>query len=161
MTIAASFDTDAVYEYGAAMGREFWNKGANTQLGPGMNTARVDLNGRNFEYAAGEDPYLGYKLVQPLIKGIQDQNVIANAKHWVLNSQETFRTQISENANERTRFEIYYPPFEGAIEADVGSVMCSYNRIDAIHSCENAPTLKRDLKERLNFKGWVMSDWVF
>ena len=51
------------------MGREFWDKGSNCQLGPGMNTARVDKNGRNFEYAAGEDPYLGNKLVQPLIKG--------------------------------------------------------------------------------------------
>ena len=32
-------------------------------LGPGMNTARVPRNGRNFEYSAGEDPYLGYRLV--------------------------------------------------------------------------------------------------
>jgi beta-glucosidase len=70
MTVAASFDLDAMYKYGAAMGQEFWNKGSNCQLGPGMNTARVDVNGRNFEYAAGEDPFLGYKMVQPLIKGI-------------------------------------------------------------------------------------------
>jgi beta-glucosidase len=39
--------------------------------------------GRNFEYCSGEDPYLGYTLIQPAIKGIQSQNVIANAKHWV------------------------------------------------------------------------------
>ena len=59
----------------------------------------------------------------------------------------------------------YYPPFEGAIAADVGSFMCSYNKINAKSvtgtgwSCENPETLQRDLKDRLGFKGWVMSDW--
>ncbi len=33
-----------------AMGIEFAGKGANVQLGPGMNVARVPRNGRNFEY---------------------------------------------------------------------------------------------------------------
>ena len=37
--------------------------------------------------------------------------------------------------------------------------MCSYNRIRRIWSCENPETLQRDLKERLGFEGWVMSDW--
>merc|ERR1712196_461462 len=62
------------------------------------------------------------------------QKVVANAKHWVNNNQET-------NA------------------ADVGSFMCSYNKIRKTWSCENPETLQRDLKERLRFKGWVMSDW--
>ncbi len=46
-------------QWGAAMGAEFFKKGANVQLGPGVNLARVPLNGRNFEYLSGEDPYLG------------------------------------------------------------------------------------------------------
>jgi beta-glucosidase len=37
--------------------------------------------------------------------------------------------------------------------------MCSYNRIRRVWSCENPETLQRDLKERLGFEGWVMSDW--
>ena len=50
-------------------------------------TAGVPRNGRNFEYLAGEDPFLGYTLVQPVIKGIQQNNVVANAKHYVQNNQ--------------------------------------------------------------------------
>ena len=50
---------------------------------------------------------------------------MANAKHWVVNSQETDRMTINELVDERTRMEYYYPPFAGAIEAGVGSVMCS------------------------------------
>ena len=46
----ATWDTDLVYQWGAAMGKEFFGKGANVQLGPGVNVARVPRNGRNFEY---------------------------------------------------------------------------------------------------------------
>ena len=71
------------------MGEEFYGKGANVQLGPGVCVARVPTNGRNFEYLSGEDPYLGYQLVQPVVRGIQSKGVIANAKHYVNNNQET------------------------------------------------------------------------
>eukprot|EP01061_Rhynchopus_euleeides_P017784 TRINITY_DN2943_c1_g3_i4.p1 TRINITY_DN2943_c1_g3~~TRINITY_DN2943_c1_g3_i4.p1 ORF type:complete len:743 (+),score=240.76 TRINITY_DN2943_c1_g3_i4:160-2229(+) len=159
LTVGASFDTNLALQWGAAMGAEFYQKGSNVQLGPGVCVARVPKNGRNFEYVSGEDPYLGYVLVQPIIEGIQKQGVIANVKHYVLNNQETKRTTINELVDERTRFEIYYPPFEGAIEADVGSLMCSYNKINGAWSCQNGDTLAGDLKRTLGFKGWVMSDW--
>ena len=120
---------------------------------------RIDQGGRNFEYLSGEDPFLGYVLSQPAVKGIQDQNVMANAKHYVNNNQETDRTTIDENVDERTRFEMYYPPFEGAIEAGVGSVMCSYNLVNGVHACENNSTMNTDLRTKLGFKGYVMSDW--
>lgn len=164
MTIGATWDLDAAYEWGAGMGREFYEKGSNIQLGPGLNVARVPRGGRNFEYISGEDPYLGYWMAQSSIKGIQSQKVIANAKHWVQNNQETNRDRVIEEVDERTRFEIYYPPFRGAIVGGVGSFMCSYNKIgnhtsDYAWSCENPVTLKRDLKTLSNFKGFVMSDW--
>ena len=38
--------------------------------------------------------------------------------------------------------------------------MCSYNKIGGTYSCENNATLNTDLRERLGFKGWVMSDWT-
>ena len=72
-----------------------------------------------------QDPYLGYFLSQPAVKAIQAEGVVANAKHWVVNSQETDRMTVNEMVDERTRMEYYYPPFAGAIEAGVGSVMCS------------------------------------
>ena len=73
---------------------------------------------------------------------------------------------MSAEVDERTRFEIYYPPFEGAVKAEVGSMMCSYNRISSAGdrlgnwSCEHPETLSVDLRERLNFTRWTMSDWV-
>jgi len=159
MAMAATWDAQALYEWGAAMGKEFKAKGANVALGPGLNIARVPLNGRNFEYMTGEDPYLGKVLAGPVVRGIQDQKVMACAKHWVVNSQETNRMLASEDVDERTLFEVYYPAFEAAVEAGVGSIMCSYNRINGTYSCENAETLQGHLKTTLGFKGFVMSDW--
>jgi beta-glucosidase len=159
LTMAASWNVDNVRHWGAAMGEEFYNKGAHVLLGPGLCVARVPRNGRNFEYLSGEDPFLGYTLAKPAVEGMQSEGVVANAKHWVNNNQETDRGSVNEVVDERTQFEIYYPPFEGAIEAGVGSVMCSYNKIRGKYACENPETLQQDLKERLGFKGWVMSDW--
>ena len=129
LSIAASFDEDAARTWGTAMGLEFYQKGANVQLGPGMCVARVPRNGRNFEYLSGEDPYLGSRMVGPAIEGIQSQNVVANAKHYVNNNQETDRTTDTAVLSERAEFEIYLPPFEAAVKANVGSMMCSYNKI--------------------------------
>ena len=58
--------------------------------------------------------------------------MVANAKHWVNNNQETNRTTDTAVVDERARFEMYYPPFEGAVKAGVGSIMCSYNRINGV-----------------------------
>ena len=129
LTIGATFDEVAAQTWGSTMGVEFYNKGANVQLGPGLCLARVPRNGRNFEYISGEDPYLGYTMVGPVIRGIQSSGVIANAKHWVNNNQETNRHGVVEDVDERTQFEMYYPPFQGAVDNGVGSIMCSYNKV--------------------------------
>ena len=44
-----SWDTNAMYEFGRAMGQEQYSKGTNVMLGPGVNLARVPWGGRNFE----------------------------------------------------------------------------------------------------------------
>ena len=67
---------------------------------------------------------------------MQSKGVIANAKHWVDNSQETNRTSNIAIVDERTQMEVYYPPFEAAIDAGVGSVMrsCQSNAHAHIHA---------------------------
>ena len=159
MTVSASWDLDLLYEWAYEMAREFKDKGANVQLAPGVGIARVPTAGRNFEYLCGEDPSFGAAVVAPVIMGIQDQGIIADAKHWVNNEIEDQRMTVSANVDERTRFELYYPPFESAIKAGVLSVMCSYNRINDVWACHNNETL-RHLKDNLGFKGFVVSDWT-
>lgn len=168
MTLTATWDKELAGAFGEAMGTEFRGKGANVALGPGLNVARVPTGGRNFEYLSGEDPLLGVVLAPRVVRGLQAQGVIANAKHFVFNNQETDRFGVDAMVPERAAHEVYLPPFAAAVEAGVGSVMCSYNRItyaahpqpgNASWACEDKDTLTHLLKEALGFRGWVVSDW--
>ncbi|KAH7100163.1 glycoside hydrolase superfamily, partial [Auriculariales sp. MPI-PUGE-AT-0066] len=51
-------------------------------------------------------------------------------------------------------------PFADAIHAGVGSVMCSYNRINQTYACENSKLLNGIMKEELGFQGFLLSDWA-
>jgi beta-glucosidase len=94
------------------------------------------------------------------IRGIQSNPVIATVKHYVANSQETNRMTDSSDVSQRTLQEIYLPAYEAAVrQGQVGSVMCSYNRINNVYSCENPGLLTTVLKDQFGFDGFVMSDW--
>ena len=157
LAMAATFDPDLAFRWGVAMGEEFWGKGTNIQEGPGVNVARVQHNGRNFEYASGEDPVLGSALLPRIVDGIQT-NVMAIVKHYIANSQETDRTTVNEIVPEKLLMELYGPPFASAVQRAAG-VMCSYNLVNGVYACENPFTLKTMLKGRYNFSGFVVSDW--
>lgn len=84
---------------------------------------------------------------------------VTSVKHYVGNEQERNRTTESSNIDDRTLREIYTHPFLRAVQADVASVMCSYNLINGSWACENPKTLNGILKTDFGFQGYVMSDW--
>jgi beta-glucosidase len=156
---SASWDPSLQYAFGQALGWEAFHKGINVQLAPGVEIDRVPLNGRNFEYMS-EDPFLAGQGGTAEIRGIQSNPVIATVKHYVANSQETNRMTVSSDIDERTLQEIYLPAYEAAVrQGRVGSVMCSYNRINGVYACENPFVLSTVLKQQFGFGGFVMSDW--
>ena len=157
ITLAATWDTALARQYGSQMGAQARGKGIQVLLGPMMNLARAYQAGRNFE-GYGEDPELAGAMAAAGINGIQSQGVIATAKHFVGNDQETLRTVISSDVDERTRQEIYYRPFLDSVRAGAGAVMASYIRINGRYACESE-ALEATLKKLWGFNGWVMSDW--
>lgn len=46
-----------------------------------------------------------------------------------------------------------------SVQANVASVMCSYNQVNGTYACENSHTLNHNLKRELGFNGYVVSDW--
>jgi beta-glucosidase len=159
LALGATWDASLARAYGAGVAAEFRAKGANVLLGPSVNVHRVARNGRNAEYLSGEEPSLGAVLAAAYVRGAQSQRVAAVVKHFALNSQETLRDSQDSVADERTMFEVYYPPFQAAVEAGVASVMCAYNQVNGTHACGSRELLIRDLRGRMGFRGWVMSDW--
>lgn len=55
--------------------------------------------------------------------------------------------------------EYYSWPFQDAVKAGVGSIMCAYQQVNNSYSCQNSKLLNGILKEEYGFQGFVMSDW--
>ncbi|MBX0294552.1 beta-glucosidase [Haloarcula nitratireducens] len=158
LATAASFDPALSREQAAAMAREATAHGQHALLAPGVNIVRVPHCGRNFEYLS-EDPVLASEIGRALVEGIHDEDVVATVKHFVANNQETNRTAVSADVDERTLRELYLPPFRAAVEAGVGSVMTAYNRVNGTHMSDHEPLVTDLLKDEWGFDGYVVSDW--
>jgi beta-glucosidase len=50
-------------------------------------------------------------------------------------------------------------PFQDAVKAGTGNIMCSYNRVNNSYGCANSKTQNGLLKTELGFQGFVVSDW--
>jgi beta-glucosidase len=156
---ASSWDTQAACEYGTLIGRELRAQGFNMTLGGGANITREPRNGRTFEYM-GEDPILAGTLVGNRIKCEQEQHVIGDIKHYVLNDQESGREEMNVIISKRAMRQSDMLAFEIGIEiGNPGAVMCSYNGVNGDFACENKYLLTDVLKKEWNFKGFVLSDW--
>jgi beta-glucosidase len=155
---AATFDRRLVEQLGRVEGAEQHAKGHDIALGPDVDVLRIPYAGRAFE-SFGEDPYLSATMGAATIRGVQSRGVIAVAKHFVANTQETARHSLNAVIPPRAEAEIYEPPFKAAVDAGVGAIMCSYNRINGSYSCEDATSLGQTLKQAWHFRGFVVSDW--
>ena len=66
----------------------------------------------------------------------------------------------SSEIDERTLREIYLAGFETAVKkAQPWTIMCSYNRINGVHSDVNKWLLTDVLRKEWGFEGYVVSDW--
>ncbi|KAG8157075.1 hypothetical protein KVR01_013065 [Diaporthe batatas] len=164
--IGASWNKALAYKRALAMGGEFRRKGVQVMLGPVVGPiGRVVRGGRNWE-GISPDPYLSGVLVHELVAGTQDAGVIASTKHYIGNEQEVdrmptkARQAVSSNIDDVTMHELYLWPFQDAVHAGSGSIMCSYQRLNNSYGCQNSKALNGLLKEELGFQGFVVTDWL-
>ncbi|PQE07866.1 beta-glucosidase M protein [Rutstroemia sp. NJR-2017a WRK4] len=168
--IGASWNRELTSALAKNVATEFRLKGANVINGPVIGPlGRVTTGGRNWEGFA-DDPYLSGQLAAQYVKAGQEVGVIMNTKHYIANEQEYYRNpgtdgagnavaSVSSNLDDRTLHELYLWPFADAVRAGSGAIMCSYNRVNNSHACQNSKTLNGILKGELGFQGFVCSDW--
>lgn len=155
----ATWDRALIRERGQFIGEEARGCGVHVLLGPVAGPlGKIPAAGRNWE-GFSVDPYLSGIAMSETIIGMQGTGVQATAKHYIGNEQEKNRDTLSSNIDDRTLHELYLWPFADAIQANVASVMCSYNKLNGTWACESDPALKKILKEELGFQGYVMTDW--
>jgi beta-glucosidase len=159
LALAATWDENAAYEYGALLGRELRAQGYNMSLGGGVNLAREPRDGRTFEYF-GEDPILAGTMAGRMVAGTQAQHVIGNLKHYAMNDRESDRHSLNVHIDRRAMRESDLLAFEIALrDSQAGAVMCAYNGVDGEPSCENNYLLTEVLRKDWKYPGFVLSDW--
>ncbi len=154
MGVAATFSAHDAEQNGVVIAREARSLGIDVVLEPFINIDR-DITFRRGYNTFGEDPTLTGAMGAAEIRGIQGQNIMSQAKHYV--AYDTDARDVFVDA--QSLHEIYVAPFADAVNAGVSSIMCSYNKINGAYACGNADTLKTILRDQLGFKGCVTSDW--
>ena len=167
IALANSWDTELIGEIFTAVAQETRARGSHHVLGPNLDLARDPRWGRT-EETYGEDPYLVSRMGVAVIKalqgngpGVDDQHVVATAKHFTAHGQPDGGTNVGPaDFSERTLREVFMLSFHAAVtEAGVMSVMASYNEINGVPSHANKQLLQKILREEWGFTGVVASDY--
>lgn len=159
VTTAGSWDPELLREIGKAIAEEAKEQGVGLVLGPGANSKRNPLCGRNFEYFS-EDPVLAGKLAAGFIRGMEGEGVGSSLKHFAANSQETCRFTSDSVMDERTLRELYLPAFEIAVkEGKPATVMCAYPKLNGTHCSDHKELLTDILRHEWGYEGLVVTDW--
>ena len=161
---ASTWNPELIRRMGSAIANEASAQGAHIGYGPVLDLAR-DPRWSRVEETYGEDAYLNGVMGTALVKGFQGEfpgdkgKVIATLKHFAAYGwTEGGHNGGSAHVGNREMEEAIYPPFREAVAAGALSVMSSYNEIDGIPCTANSDLLTGLLKERWQFKGFVVSD---
>jgi beta-glucosidase len=167
IALACSWDTELISKVFTAAALEIRARGGHQVLGPNLDLAREPRWGRT-EETYGEDPYLVSRLGVACVKalqgkgpGVDQEHVIATAKHFAAHGQPEGGTNIAPtNYSERVLREFFLPSFQAAVqEAGILSVMASYNEIDGVPSHANKWLLDKVLRQEWGFNGYIVSDY--
>src|SRR5215472_15736928 len=125
MGLAATFSVKDAEENGVVIGREAKSLGIDVVLQPFINIDR-DITFERGYNTYGEDPVLTGAMGAGLVRGVQGQGVMAQAKHYVAYDTDASNVFVDP----QTLREIYVAPFVDAVNAGVSSIMCSYNKLN-------------------------------
>src|SRR5436190_19670597 len=162
---AGSFDPQLIEQAERVAAKEATASGVKWVFAPMVDIARDPRWGRIVE-GIGEDPYLGSRVAAAKVRGFQGKNmadpdsVVACAKHYVAyGAVEGGRDYNTVDISEQLLREVYLPPFRGAVDAGVGTLMSAFQDLNGIPASANHHTLTDILRDEWKFEGFVVSDW--
>ena len=157
--VACTWDMDAIYESARIAAEESAANGVAWTFSPMVDIALDSRWGRQAE-SAGEDPYLGSKVAEAMVRGYQTQ-IMACVKHFALyGGAEAGLDYQTVDMSQQRMFNQYFPPYKAAVDAGVGSVMSSFNIVDGIPATANRWLLNDVLRRQWGFKGLLVTDYA-
>jgi beta-glucosidase len=162
---ASIFDPEAWAQTARQAAQDAAADGIAMTFAPMLDVARDPRWGRMVE-GAGEDPWLAARMAEAKIVGIQGSSLeaadslAAVAKHCCGYGAVTAgREYASVDISERTLREVHLPPFAAAIHAGVAAIMPAFTDLAGVPTTANAALLSGVLRERLGFRGVLVSDY--
>ncbi len=164
LAMAASWDPDVAEVAQSVAAREARAAGLHWTFGPMLDIARDARWGRIVE-GAGEDPYLGAAMAAAQVRGFQGmdladpERVVACAKHFAgYGAADGGRDYDPVYLSEVQLRNVYFPPFQAAVKAGVGTFMSAYMDLNNVPASANTWLLRDILREEWGFDGFVVSD---
>ena len=157
---ACTWNKDLAKQFGEMIGDMAHDMHVAGWYAPAMNIHRNAFSGRTFEYFS-EDSLLSGVMASSEISGAKSKGVYSFMKHFVLNDQETKRTEmLCTWTNEQAMREIYLKPFEMSVkEGGAQAVMSSFNYIGNTYAGADSALLQTVLRGEWGFKGFVLTDY--
>lgn len=168
--LSCTWDMEAVREAARIAAAEARANGVAWTFSPMVDIALDSRWGRMAE-GAGEDPYLGSRVAEAMVKGYQgdlfdpngkgDTGIMACVKHFALyGAAEAGLDYNTADMSHLRMYNQYFPPYKAAVEAGVGSVMSSFNIVDGIPATANKWLLTDVLRKQWGFNGMIVTDYA-
>jgi beta-glucosidase len=164
LAMASSWDPAVAEQAQAVAAKEARAAGLHWTFGPMLDIARDARWGRIVE-GAGEDPYLGAAMAAAQVRGFQGtdladpERVVACAKHFAgYGAADGGRDYDPVYLSEAQLRNVYFPPFQAAVKAGVGTFMSAYMDLNNVPASGNSWLLRDVLREEWGFEGFVVSD---
>lgn len=160
---ACSWDIAAIEQGARIAAKEATAQGINWVYSPMVDIAIDPRWGRVAE-GAGEDPFLGSRIGEALVRGYQGnygkENAMACVKHFALyGAAEAGRDYNTVDMSRVRMYNQYLPPYKAAAEAGAGSFMSSFNVVDGIPATCNRWLLTDLLRNEWKYDGFVVTDY--
>lgn len=164
--LSCTWDMALIEKSARIAAREASADGLNWVFSPMVDIARDPRWGRMAE-GSGEDAYLGSLIATAMVRGYQGDDlsrpdtVMACVKHFALyGAVEGGRDYNTTDMSRVKMYEYYLPPYKAAIDAGVGSIMCSFNEVDGIPATGNKWLMTDLLRQEWGFDGLAVSDYT-
>jgi beta-glucosidase len=165
VVLAQTWDWYAAYQVGIAIGIEGNALGINGWYGPGGNTHRSAMGGRNFEYYS-EDAFLSGTMCAYHVLGAKEQGIQVYIKHIGLNEDDASRANWDAKngrydwVTEQAFRENYLKPFEIAVKVGgANGLMASHTRTGGMKSSGSYAMLTAVVRDEWGFRGTVITDY--
>lgn len=162
--LSCSWDLNAIERAAQIAAKEATADGINWVFSPMVDIC-IDARWGRISEGNGEDPYLGSRIAEAMIRGYQgdyssNANVMACLKHFALyGAVEAGRDYNTVDMSRLRMYNQYLEPYRAAVKAGTGSVMTSFNLVDYVPATANKWLLEDVLRNQWKFDGFVVTDY--